>query len=81
MTDIKQFVTVFENQNKGLIVQKAYDMNKWVLFAVSKKDQLEPSFDTPLYAMDKRTQAVSTFTPTEHFDMYTKAIENEIYSK
>ena len=66
MTDIKQFITVFENQNKGLIVQKAYDMNKWFLFAVS---------------MDKRTQAVSTFTPTEHFDMYTKAIENEIYSK
>lgn len=81
MTDVKQFVTVFENQNKGLIVQKAYDMDKWFLFVVSEKNQFEPSFNTPLYVMDKKTQQVSTFTPTEYFDMYEKALKKEVYSK
>ena len=81
MMNVKQYVTVFENQNKGLTVQKAYDMDRCLLFVVSNGDSGEPSFDTPLYTMDKKTQQVSTFTPTEYFDMYERALSREVYSK
>lgn len=79
---IKEFITVFENQNKGYKVGAMYDMGKWWLVsAYETNKKFETDYETPFYAIDKETKQASTFTPTEHLDMYIKALQKEVYSE
>lgn len=80
-SNVSEFITLFENQNKGMKVGAMYDMDKWWLVAAHKVNQFDADFETPLYAIDKQTKQVATFTPTEYLDMYEQALKKQVYSE